>query len=154
MTTETISDANLDKLLDDFAHFEYCPVCRSGLDTGLECSKCGADYMQIVKALGELQQRRAGDARAQERMKELEQCAGELMRVLEAYVTAEYAWRLRARTRAALAAKPAETSTCEHDYEYGTNPALKSNRLGACKKCGNVVVVAPTKADDNGEGEA
>jgi hypothetical protein len=31
-------------------HWDWCPICRGGLDTGLECDQCGADFMPICKA--------------------------------------------------------------------------------------------------------
>lgn len=34
-------------------HWDWCPICRGGLDTGLECDQCGADLMPIYKALKE-----------------------------------------------------------------------------------------------------
>ena len=58
MTTR-ISDDVLAVMYDSMAHFDFCPVCRNGLDTGLECTKCGADFMPIQKALRELQSARA-----------------------------------------------------------------------------------------------
>ena len=41
------------------AHWDWCPYCRNGLDTGLECDQCGADLMPVQKALEELQRRRS-----------------------------------------------------------------------------------------------
>lgn len=57
MTTR-ISDDVLAVMYDLMAHFDFCPVCRNGLDTGLECDKCGADFMPIQEALSELQSAR------------------------------------------------------------------------------------------------
>lgn len=37
--------------VEGMAHWDWCPFCRGGLDTGLECEKCGADLMPIQKAL-------------------------------------------------------------------------------------------------------
>jgi hypothetical protein len=34
-------------------HWDWCPICRGGLDTGLECDQCGADLMPIYTALKE-----------------------------------------------------------------------------------------------------
>lgn len=38
-------------------HWDWCPICRGGLDTGLECDQCGADLMPIYKAFKDLQAR-------------------------------------------------------------------------------------------------
>jgi len=34
-------------------HWDWCPICRGGLDTGLECDQCGADLMPIYTAFKE-----------------------------------------------------------------------------------------------------
>lgn len=34
-------------------HWDWCPICRGGLDTGLECDQCGADFMPIYTAFKE-----------------------------------------------------------------------------------------------------
>jgi len=34
-------------------HWDWCPICRGGLDTGLECYQCGADLMPIYTAFKE-----------------------------------------------------------------------------------------------------
>jgi len=39
--------------IDGMKHWDWCPICRGGLDTGLECDSCGADFMSISKALTE-----------------------------------------------------------------------------------------------------
>jgi len=36
--------------IEGMKHWDWCPICRSGLDTGLECDNCGADLMPICKA--------------------------------------------------------------------------------------------------------
>ena len=38
-------------------HWDWCPICRGGLDTGLECDQCGADLMPVYKAFKDLQAR-------------------------------------------------------------------------------------------------
>lgn len=38
-------------------HWDWCPICRGGLDTGLECDQCGADLMPIYKAFKDHQAR-------------------------------------------------------------------------------------------------
>ena len=42
-----------DKLSDQPAYWEWCPLCRHGLDTGLECSNCGYDMMPVSRALSD-----------------------------------------------------------------------------------------------------
>lgn len=39
--------------VDGMRHWDWCPICRGALDTGLECDSCGADFMPIQKALTE-----------------------------------------------------------------------------------------------------
>lgn len=39
--------------IEGMAHWDWCPICRGGLDTGLECAECGADLMPIQKALSQ-----------------------------------------------------------------------------------------------------
>lgn len=39
--------------IDGMKHWDWCPICRSVLDTGLECDQCGADLMPIYTALKE-----------------------------------------------------------------------------------------------------
>jgi hypothetical protein len=49
------SDKLLAVMYETFANLvEYCPICRSGFDVGLQCDYCGANFMPIVDALGEL----------------------------------------------------------------------------------------------------
>ena len=42
-----------DKLSDQPAYWEWCPLCRHTLDTGLECSNCGYDMMPVSRALSD-----------------------------------------------------------------------------------------------------
>lgn len=44
----------MDELAEIFKHFDFCPICRDGLDTGLECNKCGADWMPLCDAVSML----------------------------------------------------------------------------------------------------
>lgn len=54
---------------DEFArHRDFCPICRSGLDTGLQCDECGADLMPVVVAA-----------------MNFEKCAFHLMEMMKAY---------------------------------------------------------------------
>ena len=38
-------------LIEATKHWDWCPKCNGGLDTGLECTNCGADYMPYAAAL-------------------------------------------------------------------------------------------------------
>jgi hypothetical protein len=38
-------------------HWDFCPICREGLDTGLECAHCGYDMMPVVNLLQSLWER-------------------------------------------------------------------------------------------------
>lgn len=40
------------------AHWDWCPYCKNGLDTGLQCDQCLADLMPVQEALRELQRLR------------------------------------------------------------------------------------------------
>ena len=47
------------------AQWDWCPYCKNGLDTGLQCDQCLADLMPVQEALRELQRlRSSGGARA------------------------------------------------------------------------------------------
>lgn len=41
------------------AHWDWCPYCKNGLDTGLQCDQCLADLMPVQEALRELQRLRS-----------------------------------------------------------------------------------------------
>lgn len=43
--------------IEGMKHWDWCPICRGGLDTGLECDQCGADLMPIYKAFKDVQAR-------------------------------------------------------------------------------------------------
>lgn len=48
------------------AQWDWCPYCKNGLDTGLQCDQCLADLMPVQEALRELQRLRADHARLTE----------------------------------------------------------------------------------------
>jgi hypothetical protein len=41
------------------AQWDWCPYCKNGLDTGLQCDQCLADLMPVQEALRELQRLRS-----------------------------------------------------------------------------------------------
>ena len=88
-------------------HWDFCPICREGLDTGLECAHCGYDMMPVVNMLQFLWERcevaeKERDAAHQHLHAwkfQYDEQAAELARVREAH---SRAWRTFPRLRLPL----------------------------------------------------
>ena len=60
-----------DKLSDHPAHWDWCPICRNGLDTGLECSSCGYDMMPVSKASSDYHALKSENERLREALRSI-----------------------------------------------------------------------------------
>ena len=59
-----------DDLSDHPAYWDWCPLCRHGLDTGLECSNCGYDMMPASKALSDIDTLKSENERLRKALRE------------------------------------------------------------------------------------